>query len=345
MEKLAIDKDVEYLFEKSNLTRTSVVGSSLADYVASKSGRVNTVFEEEFKHVGFAVVLLAANSVSKASVTSPTAVPWVKSLLAEFTDIFSSDLPNGLPSLRDIQHQIDFVPGTGAIASIAFNSLAVPVVDGNLIRVLARLKAISANPKDRLTARNFWKLAAQLVDPSRPGDFNQSLMELGATLCTVSKPSCSSCPVSSQCRAYSLSLENRIISMTNYPTKVVKAKPRCDFCSVCVLEILNLERNQSGGRFVLVKRPEEGLLAGLWEFPSVILDKEAGLATRRDAINLYLKDAFQVEPKKTCTTVSGKELGEFVHIFTHIRRKVYVELLVVQLTGGTDNASVGDYYA
>lgn len=173
------------------------------------------------------------------------------------------------------------------------------------------------------------------MDPSRPGDFNQSLMELGATLCTVSKPSCSSCPVSSQCRAFSLSQENRTISVTDYPTKVVKAKPRCDFCCVCVLEILNLERNQSGGRFVLVKRPEEGLLAGLWEFPSVILNEEADVATRRNAINLYLKEVFHVEPKETCNIVSRKELGEFVHIFTHIRRKVYVELLVVQLTGLT----------
>ncbi|CAL9224945.1 unnamed protein product [Arabidopsis halleri] len=246
--------------------------------------------------------------------------------------------PNQASSLMKVKGIGEYT--AGAIASIAFNE-AVPVVDGNVIRVLARLKAISANPKDRLTARNFWKLAAQLVDPSRPGDFNQSLMELGATLCSVSKPSCSSCPVSSQCRAFSLSEENRMISVTDYPTKVIKAKPRRDFCCVCVLEILNLERNQSGGRFVLVKRPEQGLLAGLWEFPSVILDEEADSPTRRSAINLFLKEAFHVEPKKTCTIVSREELGEFVHVFTHIRRKVYVELLVVQLTGGTKDLFKG----
>lgn len=173
------------------------------------------------------------------------------------------------------------------------------------------------------------------MDPSRPGDFNQSLMELGATLCSLSNPGCSSCPVSRQCRAYSRFQENGSIPVTDYPAKVVKAKPKRDFCCVCVLEILNQERNQSGGRFVLVKRPEEGLLAGLWEFPSVILDEEADLATRRKAINIYLKEAFHLEPKETCGIVSRKELGEFVHIFTHIRRKIYVELLVVQLTGLT----------
>ncbi|CAH8348348.1 unnamed protein product [Eruca vesicaria subsp. sativa] len=244
--------------------------------------------------------------------------------------------PNKASSLMKVKGIGEYT--AGAIASIAFNE-AVPVVDGNVIRVLARLKAISANPKDRITIKNFWKLAAQLVDPSRPGDFNQSLMELGATLCSVSKPSCSSCPVSSQCRAYSLFQENRTIPVTEYPTKVVKAKPRLDFCCVCVLEILN----QTGGRFVLVKRPEEGLLAGLWEFPSVILDKEASVAARRKAINLYLKETFHVDPKETCTIVSRKELGEFVHIFTHIRRKIYVELLVVQLTeGGTIDLFKGE---
>ncbi|KAL1189434.1 Adenine DNA glycosylase [Cardamine amara subsp. amara] len=243
-------------------------------------------------------------------------------------------IPNKASSLMKVKGIGEYT--AGAIASIAFNE-AVPVVDGNVIRVLSRLKAISANPKDRLTSRNFWTLAGQLVDPSRPGDFNQSLMELGATLCNVSKPSCSSCPVSSKCRAFSLSQENKTVSVTDYPTKVVKAKPRHDFCCVCVLEILNQKSKQSGGRFVLVKRPEGGLLAGLWEFPSVILDEETDLATRRDAINLYLKEAFHVEPKETCTVVSRKELGEFVHIFTHIRRKVFVELLVVQLTGGTND--------
>ncbi|CAL1392967.1 unnamed protein product [Linum trigynum] len=89
------------------------------------------------------------------------------------------------------------VPGignytAGAIASIAFNE-AVPVVDGNVIRVLARLRAISAKPKDAATMKTFWKLAGQLVDAHRLGDFNQSLMELGATVCTPLNPSCSSC--------------------------------------------------------------------------------------------------------------------------------------------------------
>ncbi|XP_010542049.1 PREDICTED: adenine DNA glycosylase isoform X2 [Tarenaya hassleriana] len=241
--------------------------------------------------------------------------------------------PNQASALRKVKGIGEYT--AGAIASIAFGEV-VPVVDGNVIRVLSRLKAISANPKDRNTVKNFWKLAAQLVDPSRPGDFNQSLMELGATLCTPLNPGCSSCPVSVQCRAYSLFQQNGRIPVTDYPTKVVKAKQKHDFCCVSAVEILNQERNRSGSRFLLVKRPNEGLLAGLWEFPSVILNEEADLTSRRKEIDRYLRKTFQLELKKTHTVVSRKDLGEFVHIFTHIRRKVYVELLVLCLEGETN---------
>ncbi|KAK2647525.1 hypothetical protein Ddye_015014 [Dipteronia dyeriana] len=233
------------------------------------------------------------------------------------------------------------VPGignytAGAIASIAFNE-AVPVVDGNVIRVLARLKAISANPKDSLTVKKFWKLAAQLVDPCRPGDFNQSLMELGATVCTPLNPSCSSCPVSGQCRALSMSKHDSSVLVTDYPIKVEKTKQRRDISAACVVEILGgqdgFEINQPDSRFLLVKRPNEGLLAGLWEFPSVMLDEEVDLTRRRKEVDCFLKKSFSLDSKKNCSIVSREDVGEFDHIFSHIRLKVYVELLVLRLKG------------
>ncbi|KAK3039846.1 hypothetical protein RJ639_028239 [Escallonia herrerae] len=228
----------------------------------------------------------------------------------------------------------------GAIASIAFKE-AVPVVDGNVVRVIARLKAISANPKDVVTVKNFWKLAGQLVDPCRPGDFNQALMELGATLCTPSSPSCSSCPLSAQCHALSVSRQDRSVTVTDYPTKVVKAKQRCDFCAVSIVEILDgedlIERPQSESKFLLVKRPDEGLLAGLWEFPSVPLDGEVDLATRRGAIDSLLKKSFNLDTKKSYNVVLREDVGEYVHVFTHIRLKMYIELLVLHLKGGKNN--------
>ena len=198
------------------------------------------------------------------------------------------------------------------------------------------------------------KLAAQLVDPIRPGDFNQALMELGATVCTPLNPSCSSCPASGHCHALSIFRHDSSVLVTDFPVKVVKIKQREDFSAVCVVELLGdqktlegsqtdsrellgglkkLEGSQTNNRFLLVKRPDGGLLAGLWEFPSVLMDGEADLASRRKAIDYFLKSKFGLDPKETCDIAFRKSVGEFVHIFSHIRLKIYVELLVLHLKG------------
>ncbi|XP_050125268.1 adenine DNA glycosylase isoform X1 [Malus sylvestris] len=240
--------------------------------------------------------------------------------------------PKTVSQLRKVPGIGDYT--AGAIASIAFKEV-VPVVDGNVIRVIARLRAISANPKDSLTVKKFWKLAAQLVDPFQPGDFNQALMELGATVCTPLSPSCSSCPASGQCRALSISRHDSSVLVTDYPVKVVKAKQRRDFSAVCVVEILGDEEPSDGHQinngFLLVKRPDEGLLAGLWEFPSVLLAGEADLVTRREEIDKYLNKHFRLNP---CDIVSREYVGEYVHVFSHIRLKMYVEWLVLHIKGG-----------
>ena len=99
------------------------------------------------------------------------------------------------------------IPGVGpytagAIASIAFG-VRTPLVDGNVFRVLTRMRGIDADPKNKLAERMVWSLADTLVDDTRPGDFNQSLMELGATICTPQSPKCEACPVSEYCHVYS----------------------------------------------------------------------------------------------------------------------------------------------
>lgn len=188
-----------------------------------------------------------------------------------------------------------------------------------------------------MISSSYRKLAAQLVDPLRPGDFNQSLMELGATLCTPLNPNCTSCPVSSQCRALHNSRNDESVTVTDYPMKVVKAKQRNDFSTVCVVEISGsqdkLQQTKSDSRFLLIKRPDEGLLAGLWEFPCVTLDEEAELSMRRKLIDQLLKKSFKLNPPKNCNVISREPVGEFVHVFSHIRRKIYVELLVLHLKG------------
>ena len=113
---------------------------------------------------------------------------------------------------------------------------------------------------------------------------------------------------------------------------------------VCVVELVGAEtlnKNQSSSKFILVKRPEEGLLAGLWEFPSVLLDGEAVPLARREAMDRFLEKNLKIDIRKTCNIVLREDIGEFVHIFSHIRLKLYVELLVLQLKGASLTFYIG----
>jgi A/G-specific adenine glycosylase len=90
----------------------------------------------------------------------------------------------------------------GAIASIAFGTHAA-AVDGNVMRVLSRIRSISAaQPKSSVVNTLFWRLAGELIDPQRPGDFNQAMMDLGAIVCKSTLPNCMECPVQFLCQAY-----------------------------------------------------------------------------------------------------------------------------------------------
>ncbi|KAI3982450.1 hypothetical protein MKX01_010484 [Papaver californicum] len=240
------------------------------------------------------------------------------------------EFPRTVPQLLKVPGIGDYT--AGAIASIAFNE-SVPVVDGNVVGVIARLKAISANPKESETIKSFWKLAGQLVDPYRPGDLNQAVMELGATIFTPTSPSCSSCPISEQCHAFSPSKSSPSVQVIDYPLKVIKPKPRREFSAVCVVEILDDQKgtcSNMSSRLLLVKRPEEGLLAGLWEFPSVLFDGEGDSGTRRTVMDQYLKKSFELDTRN-CAVISREEVGDCIHVFSHIRLRMYVELLVVNL--------------
>ncbi|XP_020584672.1 adenine DNA glycosylase [Phalaenopsis equestris] len=245
--------------------------------------------------------------------------------------------PRSASELRRVKGIGDYT--AGAIASIAFNEV-VPAVDGNVVRVITRLKAISANPKEAGTVKLLWKLARQLVDHLRPGDFNQAIMELGATLCSSTNPTCSKCPVFDQCRAFLLSKKSEKLKVTDYPTKVAKTKQRQNFAAVSVVEIAEFDEqvlNYNGQKsvFLLVKRPENGLLAGLWEFPSVILDEGSmNQCMRRKEIDNYLKKFFELDVGENCRVMLRKDVGEYIHVFSHIRLQMYVELLVLTLKEG-----------
>jgi A/G-specific adenine glycosylase len=97
----------------------------------------------------------------------------------------------------------------GAIASIAFG-LPEPLVDGNVVRVLCRLFALEGDPAKAPLKQELWRRARELVPADNPSEFNQSLMELGATICTPTSPRCAECPVAKQCRALSLGKEREL---------------------------------------------------------------------------------------------------------------------------------------
>lgn len=112
----------------------------------------------------------------------------------------------------------------GAIASIAFG-LPEPLVDGNVVRVLCRLFALEGDPAKAPLKRRLWQLARELVPPAEPSDFNQSLMELGATICTPTSPRCPECPVQDQCQALARGLERELpqLAKRKAPTEVATA--------------------------------------------------------------------------------------------------------------------------
>ena len=145
----------------------------------------------------------------------------------------------------------------GAIASIAFGE-AAPLVDGNVERVFARWRALGGDPKGKENQKTFWAIARELVDEGDPSSFNQALMELGATVCTPKNPSCLLCPVRASCAA----LEEG--DVTKYPGKRVRKAPKKVALQTCVVTAGEGEARE----VLLVKRPDEGIWAGLLEPPT-----------------------------------------------------------------------------
>ena len=139
----------------------------------------------------------------------------------------------------------------GGILSAAFNQ-PTPILDGNVKRVLARLVALPAVPNKAL--KPLWSLSTQLLDPHQPRDFNQAIMDLGATLCTRHHPTCLRCPWQSQCAAYNQN------AVSDFPmTESRKPIPHKQI-GVAVI-------TDDQGKILIDRRKQEGLLGGLWEFP------------------------------------------------------------------------------
>ncbi|MBI5137326.1 MAG: A/G-specific adenine glycosylase [Nitrospirae bacterium] len=202
--------------------------------------------------------------------------------------------------LPDTAAALKTLPGigpymAGAVASIAFGR-SEPVLDGNVERVLTRLFAIADPVAGRATRQHLWALAAELLSPARPGDHNQAMMELGATLCTPRAPACGACPLSARCRAAAAG------NPEGFPCKTPRAATPHHHIAVGVVA--------HGGRLLLVRRPPKGLLGGMWEFPGGrVADGEAVA----DGVARNLRERFGL------TVAVATPLAPVRHAFTHRR--------------------------
>ena len=222
--------------------------------------------------------------------------------------------------------QLEKLPGVGrytaaAVASIAFHQVT-GLVDGNVIRVLARMRRIGAPVEAKDTVGALWGISSQLVDRERPGDFNQAMMELGAVICTPKNPSCAACPVSSLCGAKitagSLEVEECGLCLPKkeraldqgvmqWPRKKVKKEAAAKVTLVAV--------GSKGATWAMCRRPKEGLLANMLEFPSVTLEEEeTGVkeTVRQRRLEEKLKQLGIERLGKL------KLAGNLLHIFSHI---------------------------
>jgi A/G-specific adenine glycosylase len=182
----------------------------------------------------------------------------------------------------------------GAIASIAFGQVA-PVLDGNVIRVFARLTDLAEDVTEPRVQKHLWSLAEDWLSAERTGDYNQALMELGRTVCKPRNPLCGECPISTHC----LSRERG--TQTQRPVK--KAKKPTPHYQVSAGIIYNTQ-----GHILIAQRPLEGLLGGLWEFPGGKCEEGESL---QDCLRRELREELAIEVQVE---------DEFVvvqHAFTH----------------------------
>lgn len=210
----------------------------------------------------------------------------------------SGELPASAAELRRL-------PGVGrytagAVASIAFDR-PEPIVDGNVARVLSRIHGLREDVKSSAGRARLWEEAERLVRGRAPGDLNQALMELGATLCTPRAPACPRCPVRRACLARAGGDPEAL------PRNATRPKVR----EVSAVAALVTRR----GRTLAVRRPEGGLLGGLWDLPG---DALAPRERPAPGLRRALRERVGLDVGR------ATRLGTVGHVFTHRRLALHV---------------------
>jgi A/G-specific adenine glycosylase len=196
---------------------------------------------------------------------------------------------------------IQTLPGVGlytagAILSIAYGQ-ALPAVDGNVRRILCRLFAIRKPVDDAREHKQLQKLADSLIPVKHPGDFNQALMDLGATICKAKNPDCSRCPIVNLCQARLHDLQDVL--------PITRKSPAIPHRQAAAAVIRN-----SKGMLLVVQRPASGLLASLWKLPGGFIKSDEDTENSlRHSVKEEL--GISIRPEKHLTSVN--------HAYTHFR--------------------------
>ena len=204
-----------------------------------------------------------------------------------------------LPSEPDLLLQI---PGigpymSGAIASLAFDK-PVPAVDGNCIRIYCRLDALPLVPSEGSTYKEIHSRVLKDIPEDAPGDFNEALMDLGATVCTPKSPKCEACPLSENCSAFLLGKQE------DFPAKKQKKESPVEEHTILKIYL--------GDKILVRKRPSTGLLAGLYELIDL-----PGTMTNKQVQNWLLENFPSLAEVKDEPDI--RPLGRSRHIFSHLR--------------------------
>jgi len=219
----------------------------------------------------------------------------------QVVDDYAGVFPHSIAALQQL-------PGigrstAGAISCLAFDQPA-PILDGNVRRVLCRLLAVTEPARDRQVEQRLWLVSEQLVPAQNVHDYTQAIMDLGATVCTPKQPACQSCPLSAHCLAYARGLSaelpvtrRRLAVPTRYQAIV----------------LINCK-----GQKLLQRRPIEGLLGGMLEFPTVdLLDAAAAEEQVGELLARY------------GAAGDAESIGMIRHTYSHFR----LEAQVYRLTG------------
>lgn len=207
----------------------------------------------------------------------------------QLCDQYDGEMPDSYEKLLSLPGVGEYT--AGAIASIAFG-LPVPAVDGNVLRVMKRIAGSFDDITKPAVKKALWEDIFAVIPKDRPGDFNQSLMELGATVCLPNgKPLCEQCPVMHLCKAFH---EGTILQI---PVKPGRKERRKEERTILLMEFED--------RVAIRKRQGKGLLSGLWELPGIEEKLTPVMLTE------YLK-------AQKIRTVQLLPMGEAKHIFTHV---------------------------